>query len=357
MTRPVHSDSSSMLTSPDESPYFGDEKWWVENYDFILLSGYQLRPRYNSKWVPSWTIQRNDKQEYEDGIASYISTPALDAIRLNDGAKVVLKRMPTEGQELKIALLLSSPGLRSDPRNRTIPITEVIPVVGSSWTLLVMPYCRRFDDPPFHCRAEFIEAMQQYLEGLQFMHDHNISHFDIACQNLMMDETRVVPAGSHFVRPRTHSGFLRFFRWKNRCAVGPIDHYYIDFGLSMHFPGGQDTASTVGTLRTFPTIPELSQTTPYNPFKVDIYQLGLVMQRIIESYPALQDFRQVAATMMHQDPCNRPVPAASLAQLNNIAAQMSPRILKSAMRKKNGLVDCLTRSLFGGYFPSTPFTV
>ncbi|KAJ7439875.1 kinase-like domain-containing protein, partial [Mycena galericulata] len=201
-------------------------------------------------------------------------------------------------------------------------------------------------DPPFHCRAEFIEAMRQYLEvscfsllrillirvqGLQFMHDQNICHGDIAPQNLMMDESRVVPDGSHFFMPRTHSGFLRLFRWKNRCSVGPINYYYIDFGLSIHFPDGKATASTVGTLRTFPTIPELSLTVPYDPFKVDIYQLGLTIQKLIQTYRALRDFRPVATAMLNPNSWERPSPTESLVQLNSIAAGLSQRTLSASM--------------------------
>ncbi|KAJ7148050.1 hypothetical protein C8R43DRAFT_1069138 [Mycena crocata] len=236
-----------------------------KNQPFILFpdGSTQLRPRYDPNWVPSWSIKDHPREEYEDGLKSYISTPALDATRVYNGEKVVLKRVSTVGgdSELRIATLLSSETLRSDRRNHTI----------------------LFDDPPFHCPAEFIEAMQQYLEGLQFMHDQNICHlYAHAPKNLMMDETRVVPAGSHFIHPRTHTGFRRLFRSNNRCAVGPVDYYYINFGLSLHFPGGQATVTALGVLRTFDTIPELSVTEPYNPFKVDIYQLGLLMRKLIE---------------------------------------------------------------------------
>ncbi|KAJ7079498.1 kinase-like domain-containing protein [Mycena crocata] len=333
--------------------YFGDEEWWVKNQPFILSQGFKLRPRYDPNWIPSWSIKEHPKEEYEDGLKSYISTPALDATRVSNGEKVVLKRVSTGGgdSELRIATLLSSESLRSDRRNHTVPIPEVIEMPHEDWSLLVMPYCRRFDDPPFHCPAEFIEAMQQFLEGLQFMHDQNICHFDIAPKNLMMDETRVVPQGSHFIRPRTHTGFRRLFRSNNRCAVGPIHYYYIDFDLSLHFPDGQATATALGALRTFDAIPELSETEPYNPFKVDIYQLGLVMEKLIETYAPLKRFAPVAAAMMTPNPQDRPSPSESLVQLNRIAAQMAPRALSAPMWKKNHLFDHVTRRLVGGYFP------
>jgi hypothetical protein len=34
----------------------------------------------------------------------------------------------------------------------------------SPWSFLVMPYRRRFNYPPFHCRNEFLEAMTQFME-------------------------------------------------------------------------------------------------------------------------------------------------------------------------------------------------
>ncbi|KAJ7280209.1 kinase-like domain-containing protein [Mycena rebaudengoi] len=328
--------------------YAGKEEWWVRHQPFILSHGYKLRPRYEPSWVPSWSQGTKGS-----GAKITYDHTDLDAIRLSTGENVVLKRVVTNEDELKIVLLLDSPRLREDPRNRTIPILEVITVPNENWTLLVMPYCRGFHDPPFHCPAEVVEALQQYLEGLQFMHDNNISHFDIAPQNLMMDEKRVVPSGSHFFRPRTHTGFRGLFCWTDRCLVGPVDYYYLDFGLSMYFPRGSP-ARTTGGLRTFPTIPELSGTKPYDPFKVDIYQLGLTIEQLIKAYPALFPFAPVVTAMMDPAPAARPAPAESLARLNTIAARMGPKKLGRAMWKKNGFKDHITRKLLGGYYPNTP---
>ncbi|KAJ7159791.1 kinase-like domain-containing protein, partial [Mycena filopes] len=353
LTGPTMSGSSSLPAAPLESKddlYVGDERWWVDNYAFILAQGYKLRPRYHPDWIPSWWTTDDPNDEYEDDIAVYMVTPALDATCINDGVKVVLKRLPNRGTELGILTLLSTRPLRSDRRNHTIPVLKVIPVPRDTWTLVVMPYGRSFDTPPFHCCNEFMEAMRQYLEGLQFMHDNNISHFDIAPQNMLMDESRIVPTGSHFVRPHTHSGFRRLFRWNNRCSVGPLDYYYIDFGLSMYFPSGKSTARALGTLRTFRTIPELSDTVPYDPFKVDIYQLGLTMDKIIQTYRALKPFEPVAAAMMNPDPLARPSAAESLAALQNIAGKMSARTLRASMWEKNGVLNHLTRKLSGGYY-------
>ncbi|KAJ7445166.1 kinase-like domain-containing protein [Mycena galericulata] len=333
--------------SGSSSFLYSNEEFWVDSQPFLLAQGYQLRPRYHPDWIPSWTVKKNFYHEYEDGLSSH-KKRVLDATRIYDGKKVILKRIETNGDEIDIVKYLDS--LRTDHRNRTIPILDIFSMPNTPWSFLVMPYCRKFDYPPFHCRNEFVEAMTQYLEGLQFMHDHNVVHFDIAPQNMMMDESRVVPKGSHFSHDRTHTGFFGLFTWNNRCTVGPVDYYYIDFGLSLHFPNGKDTALYLATLRTFPTIPELSQTVPYNPFQVDIYQMGLTMHQLIDTYPDLDDFRPVADTMTVEDPKARPTPADALKHLRETATAMPPlKLSEQIWEKETGLWKKVSRLVLGGY--------
>ena len=71
----------------------------------------------------------------------------------------------TDSRELQILNYLSAEPMRSDPRNRTIPILDVfLHSEDPRYTFFVMPYMRRFHYPPFHCRGEFLEAMRQFLE-------------------------------------------------------------------------------------------------------------------------------------------------------------------------------------------------
>ncbi|KAJ7117974.1 kinase-like domain-containing protein [Mycena crocata] len=314
--------------NPDDSEHI-----WVDMQPFLLSVGYRLRPRYDPDWIPSWKGKKIG--EYEDSLGLYIYCNMVDAIRIEDGKKVVLKRVETASTELAIIKYLSE--IR-DPRNHTIPLFDILAVPpDNSFSLLVMPNARVFNHPPFHCRSEFVEAMRQYLEGLELMHEHNICHFDIAPQNLLMDESHVVPAGSHFCSPKSHTGFPGVFSWENRCSVSPVAYYYIDFGLSMYFPNGKEAALTTATLRTFKTIPELSLTVPYNPFKVDIFQLGLMMHNLIKKYPALSAFRPVAVRMMSPKPEDRPDPAESLSQFNNVVARISSKKLGAPIVEKQGL--------------------
>jgi hypothetical protein len=68
-------------------------------------------------------------------------------------------------EEFRISMLLSSPEMRSDSQNNMVPIIDIIPVPGKDdYVLLVMPYLRVFDTPRFHCKAEIVEAIRQFLQ-------------------------------------------------------------------------------------------------------------------------------------------------------------------------------------------------
>jgi len=130
------------------------------------------------------------------------------------------------------------------------------------------------------------------------MHEHNISHgygllmqcrqhtdpmFSDACLlNLMMEESRVVPKGSHFKFSSSHDGVNLNLTWRHRCTVAPVPYFYIDFGLSRWHPNGHESAKALGVVGQLKDIPELSATVPYNPFKLDICQLGRTILEVIE---------------------------------------------------------------------------
>lgn len=90
----------------------------------------------------------------------------------------------------------------------------------------------------------------------------------------MMDESRVIPKGSHFGRPESHDGTGYRLSWRHRCKVAPVSYFYIDFGLSTFWPDGHDTSTAVGVRGQLKRAPEFSGDVPYNLFKLDIYQLG-----------------------------------------------------------------------------------
>jgi hypothetical protein len=107
--------------------------------------------------------------------------------------------------------------------------------------------------------------------------------FSDACLlNLMMEESRVVPKGSHFKFSSSHDGVNLNLTWQHRCTVAPVRYFYIDFGLSRWHPHGHESAKALGVVGQLKDIPELSATVPYNPFKLDICQLGRTILEVIE---------------------------------------------------------------------------
>jgi serine/threonine protein kinase len=99
--------------------------------------------------------------------------------------------------------------------------------------------------------------------------------------NLMMDFSKVIPNGSHFARWNSHDGTVRdHFDWKERWSVRPVQYYLIDFGIGLHLPN--KNVVTFGVWGRDTTAPEMSPTNRYDPFKVDIYQLGRVFLQMID---------------------------------------------------------------------------
>lgn len=99
-----------------------------------------------------------------------------------------------------------------------------------------------------------------------------------------MDYSKTVPKGTHFCRRYTHDGVNPNFSWRDRWSVRPTNYYFIDFGLSRQYRGLKNIAVT-GLLGQDRDVPELSLDVPYDPFKVDIYQLGNVILKVVNVSP------------------------------------------------------------------------
>lgn len=104
---------------------------------------------------------------------------------------ILRKKSPHEAE---IAQFLSSEPLRSDPRNHCVPILDVLDDPVDNQTYIVMPMLVMCNIPFFQTVGEVVAFFQQALEvrvacelratraewlpvqGLQFMHQHNVAH-------------------------------------------------------------------------------------------------------------------------------------------------------------------------------------
>lgn len=89
-----------------------------------------------------------------------------------------------------------------------------------------------------------------------------------------MDASSIYPDGFHPV----HSHFLTDSMTVANClprSSGAVKYYYVDFGISSYFSLERGRGRLVrGADGRDREVPELSNTVPYDPFKVDIFILG-----------------------------------------------------------------------------------
>lgn len=91
----------------------------------------------------------------------------------------------------------------------------------------------------------------------------------------MMDGTQLFPRGFHPQRPSFAVDASGSATVRRRYQVPFPRYYIIDFGLSTWFKEGHEGPRLVtGIDGQDKTVPELSDTVPYDPFKVDICTLG-----------------------------------------------------------------------------------
>lgn len=63
------------------------------------------------------------------------------------------------------------------------------------------------------------------------------------------------------------------------AARPPVKYFYVDFGISSKFQPDEDSRLVLGTLGRDQDVPELSDSTPYDPFKVDVFLIGNVLRK------------------------------------------------------------------------------
>ncbi|KAJ7080009.1 kinase-like domain-containing protein [Mycena belliarum] len=249
----------------------------------------------------------------------------MDAIKMDENKKVVLKHIIDTEEFLILRRLLSV----KDERNHTCPLIDTVLVwsdeTGSDEMYLVMPFLRRaFDLPYFGRLGEVLTAVHQFLLGLEFMHAQDVAHRDACYGNLMVDANQFLPE-HHFSAPHTRDG-VNPIRPFPRFSVPNIRYYFIDFGLSVWCPtpSGRFALGCVGQDR---TVPEWQQDLLiYDPFKLDIYQLGnTILRELLNIYTGLEVLRALVTSMTQVDPSQRPTATEAREYFESLTVQCDGR--------------------------------
>ena len=218
-----------------------------------------------------------------------------------------IKELERGAEETRIAQMLSTKELRTDTRNHSVPIIEVIDdPEDDTISYMVMPLLRAADSPSFQFVKEIIDFVDQILEvmgvvGWVFSRADQVSGLgvlarkrsrpsvlcdrhivaavadadprDCVMHNLMMDADAMYPDGFHPVRTRWNRDYTDWATYVPRSAVG-VRYYFVDFGISLHIPEHIRPKLATGNLGRDHEPPELSVTVPYDPFKLDVFIIG-----------------------------------------------------------------------------------
>lgn len=303
------------------------EMRWVGIEPFLKSKGYLLPPRYQPDWQPSWQGPNGIPYEYAVDSFPLVHPNVIEGKRASDDKGVIIKSTSIHTEEAKKAALLAA---IVDPCNHCVPVWDVFDFPGESeCVVLVMPLLHNMWTPAFHCRAEVFEALRQFLEGLAFMHREKYAHRDAAMINMTMDVSDLIPGG--FSLASQHFPFLLNLYStdpRNRCEVGSLRYYFIDFETTTHCPEGIEKARVTGTYGSDHSMPEISEVVPYNPFKLDIYTLGNAFLKEMKHYLGMEDLEPFLLKMTAPDPDERPTAAGALEELNALIAELGPASLR-----------------------------
>ncbi|KAJ7767276.1 hypothetical protein B0H16DRAFT_1308632, partial [Mycena metata] len=202
----------------------------------------------------------------------------------------------------------------------TLPVlSEVVPLYDEpEWSFLVMPRMRPCNSPPgLDTVGEFVEFLEQVLEGLVFLHSKNIAHRDICRANLVMDASKWIPAGCHFLRPWTLDGLKYLIpETDDDPRRGP----HVPCATISPFP---DNLVTRKYRELRKHIPEVSETVPYDPFKADIRLVGeMVRREFLLRYKGLDFVIPLVKKLRHRDPVRRPGAAEALALFRRLTSRL-----------------------------------
>ncbi|KAL1727132.1 hypothetical protein EV714DRAFT_286699 [Schizophyllum commune] len=304
-------------------------------------------------WSPvaAYLKSRKRKQLIDKNFSGHV-------VRTSGGQDAVLRvvAIHDEGREqLCIWRKLATAPHALLSENHTLPLLQEFDL--EHVTFAVFPYVAQPMEAIYASWAQnsvgdILDAVMQALEGLSYIHSLGIAHRDAFKYNFLMQFypesllTGVVPVS----RPRV---------------------YLIDFESAIEFPSecppservcvGPPCINSLSDVDkyTAPRIPEMDTGEPYDPFKLDVWQLATSLLDFDSTLPAVED---VLAYMASDNPADRLTAHEALRRLRECledmplksllfppAVQHGPGYPSSAelremcvMRAKSPVVQCTT---------------
>lgn len=101
-----------------------------------------------------------------------------------------------------------------------------------------------------------------------------------------MDGNALYPQGFHPILPDRLPNGSSTAPVLSRSAH-PVKYSYVDFGISSRILPDSENKLVIGTLGRAQDVPELSDSVPYDPFKVDVFILGNVLRKLFREVCSL----------------------------------------------------------------------
>lgn len=244
--------------------------------------------------------------------------------RLSDGTPVVVKAVHQLSRELALVRFFGLPQMREEKMNHCIPILGLIdvdPEFGGNWLedteplgLIVMEeWSSQLIAGTPRTLELFLDGLRQCIEHIVFMHRHHVAHLDISLHNFLTDykgryacidyelSDRFEPECPH-LSADTHSQnrLHTEANIKNNSDV-QCDSCSIEGGACQRSP------PRILGVRGTEVPPELERGLPSDPFKVDIWALGMLIVRCCKKTGYdVPELRPLVKAMVSETPERRP---------------------------------------------------
>ncbi|KAF8894646.1 kinase-like domain-containing protein [Infundibulicybe gibba] len=256
----------------------GDVKQFYKNRHGGSVPDSMFKP-YSPRHLPTKTSSGDDDLCPDAGLPDNL----FRGCRTRDGKKIVVKAVHLYSREHDVIRLLSSPPLRDDPMNHTIPVLDLIEVADDDIVFIVMEEwsSQLITETRPCCLTLFLRAIRQCIEVWQlnyvqhavFMHKNRVAHLDISLRNLVTD------FNGHYA--------------------------YIDYELSRRFDNV--AKAHVNEYRGTEVPPECEDGNCSDAFKVDVWALAVLILRACKLVGYhVPELMRLVRPMLHDNPSQRP---------------------------------------------------
>ncbi|PBK87861.1 hypothetical protein ARMGADRAFT_1034470 [Armillaria gallica] len=300
---------------PPNSERKESETFWVNHQPFLASQGYMLQPRYHPDWILSW---ESDPQP-------------MSPIRSYEDEHVIHSHHTVQKILPMVCFMTTANDCHQN--SSTIPSITVLQLYEYGH-ILGCQKCSRYG--PISVPTAVSLLSDKFKLG--------ISHFLSTEEMRKYSRNDAIPVLDAFKIPgvedwvtsassvvslllcrlsfkRSHDGIKWELPTELCCHVGPVDYCYIDFEFLECFTKGREKTLISEIVGQHALETKSSDNVLYNPFKVDVYQLGVAMLDTFEGCTGLDDFKPLLRKMVSINPEKRPMSSEALIQFEAIVSR------------------------------------